>query len=313
MTMARSLSNGLKEVRRILSESSELIRLELIEVESERLTQAALREMTGRHFSRIDFYSNINSTELNEKTWNDLIDNAKKRKSGYPLQYLIGYETFLNHEYEVGPGVLIPRPETEGLVMAIISVLEPQGEPQLGLEIGLGSGIISIELLSHFQSLRMNSSELSPAAKKYAVKNANRILKGDPHRSRLNIIESQASGDVFEPFSITEKADFIVSNPPYLIYSPQTMQEVEVQVIQFEPQEALLAPVSDPCYFYRKIAENANRYLKPKGWVFVEMPHERSKEILETFQFHQWNCRIEKDLNQRDRILIAQLGERANG
>lgn len=201
----------------------------------------------------------------------------------------------------MNPSVLIPRPETEILVTQTIAVLKEQDQPPtLGLEIGVGSGVISIELLSQFPQLRMRASELMPEAKKVAEKNAERIL-GERESKRLEIVLTGDPREVVEPFQGV-RADFLVSNPPYLV---STSEEVDDEVLLHEPHVALFPPGEDPLFFYRVLAERASDLLVPQGYLFLEVPHERSSEIQDLFKKEE--CEIRLDLTQRERVLIVRL------
>jgi release factor glutamine methyltransferase len=224
------------------------------------------------------------------------------RVSGTPLQYLTGEQAFLDHVYRVTPDVLIPRPETETLATVAFAELS-LGQPLiLGLEIGLGSGILSIELLAHFPHLQMMASEASPGAIKISQLNASAIL--GPGASRLSIVEVRNRMQVCEPLSerlAGSKADFLISNPPYLAHAG----EAEEQVASHEPALALWSPEADPAYFYRAIARDAKDLLADHAPIFVEIPHERAHEIRGVFTSQGWGVTMKHDLTGRDRVLIA--------
>lgn len=135
-----------------------------------------------------------------------MIQNSTARAHGKLLQHLTGVQVFLDHEYEVGPEVLVPRPETEVLVRAAMDQLK---EPQFGLELGIGSGVISIELLSHFESLTILASELSAEARDLALRNRNRILaspsssRSDWHRMLLKPFRSLIEKRVWQRLTLS--------------------------------------------------------------------------------------------------------------
>jgi release factor glutamine methyltransferase len=281
-----------------------------IESEAEQLVIGAFRRATGRGrtFGRDDLYVRVMEAyprEAGEK----LVVMANRRAGGEPLQYLLGYQYFLNHEYEVDPSVLIPRPETEILVYEVMQTFKRRIEqPTLGIEIGIGSGCISIELLKMFPSLHIIGSELSEAAMAIASKNAKRIL-GDGFNSRFEILRTADRDQVFEPFAHpavrllpkNTRADFIVSNPPYL----GAANEADADVSNYEPRDALFAPAGDPLYFYRRIVDGAEAYLKPHGVVFFECPHERIDAIAKLFS-KDWTVVIFADLTGRPRVIQAE-------
>ena len=264
----------------------------------------------GANLDGSEFFSKVSAEKL--------FKLAQQRVEGVPLQYLIGVQWFRDHEYEVSPAVLIPRPETEVLLDTVFKELAAaQIMPELGLEIGLGSGVLSIELLSHFPRLRMIASELTDAACRVARRNADKILgpeSRDVNGERLRLVRPESASEVLEVFERQEAqmtlelgesgaADFILSNPPYLAEE----SEVDADVLLYEPHEALFAPKGEPLYFYKNIMNRGRERLKPSGFVFVELPHERSQLILKQFMEKGWFAKTVPDLTGRDRVLVARL------
>lgn len=305
-----SFEDALRMASAILGTSPALVERGLVETESEQLVIGAFRQATGRGrtFGRNDLYVRVMEAfpkDAGEK----LVVMANRRAHGEPLQYLLGYQYFLNHEYEVNSSVLIPRPETEILVYETMQTFKRQIEqPSSGIEIGLGSGCISIELLKLFPGLFMAASEVSEDAVAVASRNAHRILGQD--YERLRIFLSKTRDEVFEPFerdpeilerTIKVPVDFIVSNPPYLA----SKDEIDSDVLNHEPPLALFSPEGDPLYFYRKIVEGAEAYLRPNGYVFFECPHERIEKIAHLFG-KDWQVDQFNDLNARPRVIRAE-------
>jgi release factor glutamine methyltransferase len=287
-----------------LSSSRELIVKGTIESESQQCVQAAYRQATGKPLLRLELFSKL-SEHYPDAAGDRLLILCTQRSEGRPLQHLVGYQAFLDHDYEVGPDVLIPRPETEVLVRLIQESLAKKSSSELlGIEIGVGSGAISIELLASLGSLKMWASDIQGEALLRARRNAERIL--GPEVSRFTLIQAASPGEVLEPFShlVPQSLDFIVSNPPYLGHS----DEIEDEVRYHEPRVALFAPEEDLLYFYRKIAEGAARFLKPKGQVFLELAHERAGSIQSLFASGLWSeVQVHQDLARRPRVLVATL------
>lgn len=275
--------------------------------EIEQLITAAYQRETGKILTRIELYSQpqepFPATALAV-----LLDFARQRASGRPLQHITGLQEFLGHEYQVSAAVLVPRQETEGLVMAVITSLGGEsGLPLSGIEVGLGSGVISVELLSRFPGLTMTASDVSEPALAVAAQNALGIL-GGAWEQRLKVLRLSDPLAVLAPFfgSVGGGVDFVISNPPYLI----STDAIDAEVVKNEPHEALFAPMGDPTYFYSKIALEAPSVLKTNGksWVFLEVPHERGQEILRIFSKPKgWNARLLPDLTGRDRVLVARF------
>lgn len=282
---------------------SELLRTasaRLTPAEAELLLLAALAE-EGHPFSRFDLHTRAGE-EVPPSVQQKVAEWTTARAQGRPLQHLTRRQVFLEHEYEAGPEALIPRPETEVLValaLEKLARLHPAG-PQRGWEVGLGSGILSIELLHRFPHLHMVASELSAAARDLARRNAQKILT---HADRLEILPVQDPLETLENFSAQSPTpDFIISNPPYLL---EGTLEATGEVARYEPAEALYAPPQDVLHFYRAIAQRGLAFRKGAFRVFLELPHERAEEIAQLFQKQGWETELHCDLNGRPRVLVA--------
>lgn len=307
-----TFEDALKLARDLLSRSPALLRKGTLETESEQIVIGAFRRATGRGrtFSRADLYVRVIHPFPSEGV-PFITRFCEERVQGKALQYVLGYQYFLNHEYEVDPSVLIPRPETEILVFETMQFLKRDGiDPKLGVEVGLGSGCVSIELLKIFHRMTMVASELSTEAQAVAERNARAILgEGPQGTGRLKIRTPKSATEVLEPFPEPAadgqaiRADFIVSNPPYL----DDFSEMDEEVEQNEPHHALLAPHGDPLYFYRRIAEDAPKLLVPKGLVFLEVPHERAREVADLYRAKDYEVAVMRDLTDRERVVRARL------
>ena len=290
----------LKEIQTILNQNSSGIETHLSE--AEQILCHVCQQKTAHPLRRSELYLQIEepcSIEGREQA--HLL--AKKRMEGTPLQHLLGYQYFLDHRYEVSPDVLIPRQETEILCQTICDYFEKKKiSPKQGIEIGLGSGMISIELLNKFPSLKMTSSEISIPAQEIAMKNALSVL-GKDRLVDLSIQTPHHPLQVFFPeFTQNSPADFLVSNPPYLIQK----DEIDQEVIRHEPALALFAPENDPLFFYEEIGKNARFYLKGQAPIFLEVPHERAELIKALFIDNGFQAELIVDLTERMRVMIAQ-------
>lgn len=281
----------------------ELSELGLPTHESEQILESSARWILGKRINRNQIYSLGVDTSIENRLRALALEMAKRRISGEPLQYILGEQQFLEHFYSVAPGVLIPRPETEGLVRLIQEYFLPKA-PAVGVEIGVGSGVISIELLSSFPSLSMWSTDISDQAIRLARTNAEVILGPDRAAERMNLIRVN-SGELFEPILGSDfrgGADFIVSNPPYL----SKLDEIAEDVISHEPSDALFGPSGDSEYFYRRIAEHGKELLRPGAPIFLEIPHDRAALIVELFKNRGYTVNLYPDLTGRDRVLMAR-------
>ncbi len=285
----------------------ELATINSNDIECEELVMAAHRKSSGGKINRMELFADF-SHKISPSASVILDLMLQQRREGRPLQYITGVQKFLDHEYEVNPGVLIPRPETEGLVLTAIGKLRQEGiGAGTGIELGIGSGVISIELLSAFPCLKMISSELTEDAEKTARNNAVRILGVDDSKERLKISRAFDERNIFEPFEHILsgcKADFFISNPPYLSKD----DTIEQAVLNHEPQEALFPPACDPFFFYKSITRDLRHFIKRGGFAFLEMPHERAGAIADIFRADGFDVRVERDLAGYERVLEISYG-----
>ncbi len=242
----------------------------------EWILQEALERVHQRRFTALEFRERLEqpSGPGEVEIFLGLLDRVARCE---PLQYVLGNQHFLSHRYRVSPAVLIPRAETELLVTKAVQALETR-RPLQGGEVGLGSGAISIELLSAFPALRMRATEASEPALAVARGNAEDILGAGA--SRLDAVEVGAKRPTLEAFAGLA-LDFFISNPPYL---RAQASEVDPNVMAWEPALALFPPPEDLLRFYREFAEGLPRILKPGAPLFLELPHERADAILELFR-----------------------------
>ncbi len=228
---------------------------------------------------------------------------AEQRADGRLLQHLLGKQFFLNHDYLVSPSVLVPRPETEILVTHAIEwarfVSSRQRKVRFA-ELGLGSGVISCEILAAIPEATGVASEQSPDATIIAKENLLAIAgKGFEQRLQLLLAPSPDTG--FEIFLPHSPFDLIVSNPPYV--SPD--DEIEAQVLREEPHSALFAPSSVNA-FYQNFATHGHALLCPGGRALFEIPHERCDEILSLFRTAGFQALTLPDFTGRPRVLVLE-------
>jgi release factor glutamine methyltransferase len=233
---------------------------------------------------------------------------AENRASGVPLQHLLGYQFFYSREYTVDSSTLIPRPETEILVDEALQWIEKSGfsSSLRFAELGLGSGVISCEILAHVQGSSAVASESSADAIRLATKNL-KLHLGDEFTSRIRILKSPAPSSGFEELLPFGPFDLVVSNPPYLSLD----DEIENEVRSFEPQSALFpmpeGPSCNPDYFYENLSGLTKRLLNPGGAMILEVPHERASRIKRLFSDSGFSeIRLIPDLSGRPRILFGE-------
>lgn len=219
----------------------------------------------------------------------------KKRGSFVPLQYIIGNVEFYGLEFNVDSSVLIPRPETELLVEAIIE--ENKNTNLKILDIGTGSGIIAITLAKSMDQPELFAIDISEAALENATKNAIKNCVAD----RIKFLQLDVRNDL----SLSERSfDIIVSNPPYI--SKDEFPKLQTELRVFEPAIAL-TDYSDGLSFFRIISEKAIRLLKNNGKLYFEIGKDQSdsvKKILEENGFV--NIRIKRDFQEIERVISGE-------
>ena len=232
------------------------------------------------------------------------LELARSRSTGIPLQHLFGYQTFMDRDYSVNGSTLIPRPETEILVDQCQDWIRQSGirGPFRFGELGLGTGVISCELLVRFPLASGIATETSSAAIQLAESNLNRWC-GPDWGERLRIL-TVAPDQGFNTFEIHAPFHLIVSNPPYVSHR----DEIEAGVLLHEPASALFPWNNDPGFFYRDFIARAGRLMAPGGAALFEIPHERALSL--EAEFHHSGARrvsLFPDLTGRPRVLRAEF------
>ncbi len=218
---------------------------------------------------------------------------VEELKTKKPIQYILGETEFYDLIFKVNEHTLIPRPETEELVHAIINENPISGLNIL--DIGTGSACIPISLAKNLKNANIASADISSEAIKKAKENA-----------KLNTVDIKFFNrdilrwDDFE----WENYDIIVSNPPYVTESEK--EKMDANVLDHEPHTALFVSDHDPLLFYRTIANLASKYLNAKGKLYFEINESLGKEMIELLEEKNFtNIRLQKDINGKDRMISA--------
>lgn len=232
------------------------------------------------------------STFLEREIVNALI----RIKAGEPVQYVTGNAWFHGHRLKVGPGVLIPRPETSQLVDIIEKDWRSRSDLHI-IDLCCGSGAIAIALSRALPFSIVTGVDLSEEALEYA-----RINSSD-----LKCSVKLVNCDVLVPALLPSgKYDIIVSNPPYIPLLET--DEIELNVIKYEPHSALFVPDEDPLVFYRNIAEWATTHITEGGKVYFEInPHFVGDMKRMMVQQGFSNVESMKDFYNCERFIIASL------
>lgn len=242
-------------------------------------------------------------THLDEEVNKDIEDRflsiMEKRKKGYPLQYLLQEWEFMGLDLYIEEGVLIPRPETELMVEYIINYVKKNyGDNKVNiLDIGVGSGAISISLAKYIENSRVYGVDIGYIPIKVANIN----------KEKFNLDNVKFyQGDLFQALDkagIEEKFHIIASNPPYI--KSKDIENLQIEVREFEPMLALDGG-EDGLLFYRKITKESKRYFKSKGMLIYEIGYDQGsavREILVNEGFD--NISILKDLQGHDRVILG--------
>ena len=193
-----------------------------------------------------------------------------------PIQYIVGHTTFCGHRFDVGPGALIPRPETEQMVRNILDELPhstAQGHPLRILDIGTGTGCIAISLALALPGAEVTAWDVSPQALEVARANGRRHAEAHVEFEQCDILRPQPDNRLW---------DIIVSNPPYIRQSEAA--RMEHNVLDYEPHLALFVPDTDPLRFYRAIAQFAAGHLNENGQLWLEINEALGKETAHSIE-----------------------------
>jgi release factor glutamine methyltransferase len=216
-----------------------------------------------------------------------------RRAEHEPLAYIIGRKEFFSLDFEVTPAVLIPRPETETLVEEALKFLAPRESPRV-LDIGTGSGAISVAIAMNALDAHLVATDISEAALEVARRNAMRHRCED----RIDFIRVDLfhSGDA--------RFDLIVSNPPYIADGDLDALQPEIRL--HEPCLALSAG-PDGLDFYRRIAADCRSRLNPDGAVIVEIGAGQASAVEALFRRAGFsNIDAVRDLARIERVIRAQ-------
>lgn len=236
---------------------------------------------------------------LNKEEWEKYNGLLGERLQGVPVQYLVKNQEFMGLDFYVEEGVLIPRPDTEILVEKIISMIDQSKSYNIA-DIGTGSGAITVSLGRFIKNSYIYSIDISEKALTIGKRNA----ENHGVASKISFLK----GSIYQPLQdlkLENKLDIIVSNPPYI--PTKDIEGLQVEVSKYEPKEALDGG-ADGLDFYRKIINEAHRYLKPGGLIALEVGHDQAEKIAELLNAKKCYTNIEttKDLAGIDRVVSAR-------
>ncbi len=228
--------------------------------------------------------------ELSPSEYSEIAAQCGRRKSGFPLPYLLGEWEFYGHSFFVDPSVLIPRPETELLVEQAEAWLKRHPRIRAGFDIGTGSGCIAVSLLLDFPDLQMTAADLKRDALRTAVRNAGRHHCAD----RFHPVQA----GLFSAFS--EGAHLVCANLPYI--PTETCKTAEPA--RFEPISALDGG-EDGFELYRLLFQDLTNKIEDESLILCEIEYRQREIALETAQcfFPGRDIRVLQDLAGQPRLL----------
>jgi release factor glutamine methyltransferase len=270
----KPIDRALADAARQLESSSDTARLD-----SELLMAEAL------HIDRDRLLLSPPDRNVPQRFW----DMVERRKSGEPVAYITGRRAFWNIELHVGPGVLVPRPDSEVLISSAIEHFEGTAGPKRILDLGTGPGTLLLAALDVWPEATGVGVDLSRRTMSYAAANARRL--GFEARVKFR------QGNWAE--GIDEKFDLILCNPPYV---PEGA-EVGAGVREFEPDEALFAG-SEGLDAYRALAPQLSRLLRKGGLAAVEIGHDQAAAVTKLLNRDGLHVKVAKDFGGRHRALL---------
>ena len=222
-----------------------------------------------------------------------LLDALKRRLGGEPVHRIIGRRGFYGLEFELSPETLEPRPDTECLIELVLKNLRGREDEALSLlDLGTGTGIIVVSLLSNLPNARGAATDISSGALEMCRRNAeaNGVL------ARLTCVQS----DWFE--AVDGRFDLIVSNPPYI--AADVIGRLSREVREFDPARALDGG-ADGLDAYRALAAGAGAHLADNGIIALEIGHDQRNVVCRIFEAAGFDLReAAKDLGGRDRAVL---------
>ena len=246
--------------------------------------------------------------EVDLETEEKYMELIRKRAERIPLQHITGVQEFMGYTFKVNPHVLIPRQDTETLVTEAAKTIQSTPREKLSffeklkgrkewdvLDLCCGSGAVGISLAKICSNVKVTATDISAEAVETAEANAEDL------RVKVRFL----TGDMFEPVK-GRKFDMIVSNPPYIRTNMISILQEEVK--DHEPLNALDGG-RDGLDFYRTIVEKAADFLKPEGFLLMEIGHDQGEDLRKMLKDSgkYSPAAVIKDLPGRDRVVKCKL------
>lgn len=238
--------------------------------EAKAIARLYLEDSLGLTTTHLLLNKTLALTPTQQARWES---DVARLASGHPLQYVLGFAHFMERRWEVNASVLIPRPETEGLVRWAVERC-PHSTARL-LDAGTGSGCIAVSLALRLPTAKVTAWDLSVDALTVARHNA------DAHHCQVHFEQRDLLAQALQPTDPLGCYDLLVSNPPYIPASEAT--EMDAHVVRHEPHMALFVPSDDPLRFYRALALLGQHLLSPQGSLLVECHRDFVPQVAHLF------------------------------
>jgi release factor glutamine methyltransferase len=288
-----------------------------VSIEQQTWTIGALLDWTARHLARngsefprldaevllahalgcrrIELYTRYDEMASSEarSRFRELV---RQRLEGAPVAYLVGRKEFFSLPFEITPAVLIPRPESEFVVLECLALAKADAAPRI-LDIGTGSGNLAVTVAHQHRGAQVTAVDRSPEALAVAARNAARHGVAD----RIRFL----TGDLFDAIPIDERFDFILSNPPYI--AREDFDRLPSGVKDYEPRLALDGGPGGFAVFDRLVAQAVD-YLVPGGYLILEIgtpQHEPARQRLRELGHYELGETI-YDGSRHPRVLRAR-------
>jgi release factor glutamine methyltransferase len=228
-------------------------------------------------------------------------EGVARRESREPLQHITGRAYFRYLSLEVGPGVFVPRPETEVVAgWAIERLREMDVASPVVVDLGTGSGAIALSIAQEVALATVHAVEVDPDAYRWAKRNILEHGQGRVHLHPEDLADALSE--------LNGQADLVISNPPYI---PPGAIPRDPEVRDYDPHRALYGSGSDGLDEVRAVERTARRLLRPGGFVAVEHADQQGTPVYLIFsEDNGWrDVRSRQDLTRRDRFVTARFGQ----
>lgn len=271
-------------------------KLDPAEGRGETTTIAAMLLEKALGLTRADIMAGRMADVSNEvkETLNQYINRVNAHE---PVQYVLGEAYFFGRMFAVNSSVLIPRPETEELVRAVLEQKRTVTSNARILDVGAGSGCIAVTLSLEWHGAEVFAADVDARALAVARENAR------THSAHVNFFELDILGSEIPVGGL----DVVVSNPPYIAQSERA--SMSANVLDHEPHIALFIPDEDPLLFYREIANKSMGVMNPGGLLAFEVNERFGEDVCEMLRQKRWkDVSLIKDISGTYRIATARLG-----